>query len=181
VNDVGYYMAGRGDYYRAYGRGDPGFLSFVGKALGTFGSAIPVVGGALSKVGSVIGRIGEHSTTIAKAAEAAKPILAKGTAIIKAHPVLTGAGAAGVSLGAGAALGKMAAGSPAAAGMAGATGRFHVGRKHRRMRVTNVKALKRAIRRAEGFRRVAMKCIRLTHPQKKARFGGFRYHRKKKR
>jgi hypothetical protein len=50
----------------------------------------------------------------------------------------------------------------------------------RRMRVTNPKALRRALRRADGFARFAMHCIKLTHPHKKGRFGGFKVRRKKK-
>jgi hypothetical protein len=44
--------------------------------------------------------------------------------------------------------------------------------------VTNPKALRRAIRRAHGFAKLAMRTIHLVHPQKKARFGGFRKRRR---
>jgi len=52
--------------------------------------------------------------------------------------------------------------------------------RNRHMRVTNPKALRRAIRRTHGFARLAMKTIHLVHPKKKARFGGFRRKRAKK-
>jgi hypothetical protein len=47
------------------------------------------------------------------------------------------------------------------------------------MRVTNPKALRRAIRRTSGFAKLAMRTIHLVHPKKKARFGGFRRKRRK--
>jgi len=72
-------------------------------------------------------------------------------------------------------------------GSPGAAGAAHVGRmvggggrRRRRMHPTNVKALRRALRRAYAFERLAMKVIHLTHPKKKGRFGGFRRPRKRK-
>ncbi len=47
------------------------------------------------------------------------------------------------------------------------------------MNVTNVHALRRAIRRTHGFARLAMKVIHISHPKKKGRFGGFRKSRKR--
>jgi hypothetical protein len=47
------------------------------------------------------------------------------------------------------------------------------------MRVTNPKALRRAIRRTAGFAKLAMRTIHLIHPKKKVRFGGFKHRRKK--
>jgi hypothetical protein len=47
------------------------------------------------------------------------------------------------------------------------------------MNVTNVHALRKALRRAHGFARLAMKTIHLVHPKHKGRFGGFRKRRKK--
>jgi len=49
---------------------------------------------------------------------------------------------------------------------------FH---RRRTMRVTNVKALKRALRRADGFKKLALQTIRLVDPAKKGKkFGGFK-------
>ncbi len=49
-------MYGRGDYYRGdYYRGDPGLFSFVGKAIRTVGNIVPGPVGAIAKaVGGVI-------------------------------------------------------------------------------------------------------------------------------
>jgi len=158
---VGYYM---GDYYR----GDPGFLSFLGKAAKVVGGFIPGVGGIVSKVG---GRIAEV---------AARPGVRRVTGAIVKHPVLSAAAAVGTV---GAVGGTMAArqtggatSSISARHMRGVGGGF---RRHRRMRVTNPKALRRAIRRTAGFAKLAMKTIHLIHPRKKVRFGGFKMKRKK--
>jgi len=43
------------------------------------------------------------------------------------------------------------------------------GRRQRRMRVTNVRALGRALRRVEGFERVARRVLRITAPRLKVR------------
>lgn len=48
-------------------------------------------------------------------------------------------------------------------------------RRRRTMRPTNVKALRRALRRAEGFKKIAMQTIRLIDPKTKGKkFGGFK-------
>ncbi|HEX8797959.1 MAG TPA: hypothetical protein VF772_05065, partial [Terriglobales bacterium] len=100
-------------------------------------------------------------------------VLAKAGSTLKAHPVLTAAGAAGLggiaSGVAGVATGKLLARHAAAA--AG-------GRRRRRMRVTNPKALRRAIRRTQGFAKLAMRTIHLVHPKRKVRFGGFKRRKK---
>lgn len=49
--------------------------------------------------------------------------------------------------------------------------------KNRHMNVTNPKALRRALRRAYGFEKLAMRTIRLIHPKKRASFGGFKKSR----
>ena len=138
---MGYY---NGDFYQ----GDPGFGSFLGKAWGLAKGFLPG-GPALGVVGSAVGSIVKVGR--GKIVSAGK-ILAK-------HPVMTAAGAAG-AIGV---AGRMGRGSRAGAGMAGAGGGF--GRKHRRMRVTNVKALRRAIRRASGFARIARRVLRFTSPK----------------
>jgi adenylosuccinate synthase len=160
---MGYYM---GDYYR----GDPGFFSFLGKAAQTIGGFIPGVGGIVQKAGALISKA------------AAKPGIKQVVGAVAAHPVLSAAGAAATAgVGAGA-LGTKMASHPAAAGMK-AVGvhamRGMGGGKRRRMRVTNPKALRRAIRRTAGFARLAMKTIHLIHPRKKVRFGGFRHKKKR--
>ena len=159
---MGYYM---GDYYA----GDPGFFSFLGKVAKTAVGFIPGVGPTASKV------IGAAGGLIKRGAGSRV-----GRAIIK-HPVLSAAGAAGMA-GAGAGVMGSRMGTPAAAGMASARGRAMMAggfRRHRRMRVTNPKALRRAIRRTTGFAKLAMRTIHLIHPKKKVRFGGFKHRRKK--
>jgi len=47
------------------------------------------------------------------------------------------------------------------------------------MRATNPKALRRALRRAYAFERLAMKTIKLVHPRKHGRFGGFKRAKKR--
>lgn len=51
---------------------------------------------------------------------------------------------------------------------------MRMGGRRRTMRVTNVKALRRAIRRATGFSKLAMKVIKVVNPQRKGRFGGWK-------
>lgn len=53
--------------------------------------------------------------------------------------------------------------------------------KNRHMNVTNPKALRRALRRAYGFEKLAMRTIHLLHPRKRAHFGGFKRPRSRAR
>lgn len=46
--------------------------------------------------------------------------------------------------------------------------------KNRRLNVANPHALRRALRRARGFEKLAMRTIRILHPTKRGRFGGFK-------
>ena len=165
-----YYMGDyyRGDYYRNK-MGDPGFLSFLGGLgkglLGAIPGVGPIISGAIGGLTSAAPKA--LPAAAGMAISAAKPGFFKGatstlkTAVLK-HPVLTGAGAAGV-IGAAAGVG----GTKLAKHLAG-----H--KKRRRMRATNPKALRRALRRAYAFERIAMKTIKLVHPRKKGRFGGFK-------
>jgi hypothetical protein len=170
---MGYYQ---GDFY-AGTRGDPGFFSFLGK-LASGGASLMGAAGAVMPGGGVLSKVG----TLAKRAVGG---LAK-------HPVLSAAGAAGAGmvLGGGASAITMHPGMRmGAAGAAGMRG-FHPCKsrhgcksgamvRNRRMRVTNPKALRRAIRRTSGFAKLAMRTIHLVHPKKHARFGGFKRRRRK--
>jgi hypothetical protein len=98
-----------------------------------------------------------------------------GRAIIK-HPVITAAGAAG-------AMGAVGVGAGALAEkrhMAGGQKGYHVSKKtgkvvrNRRMNVCNPRALRRSLRRAHGFAKLAMRTIHIVHPKKKGKFGGFK-------
>jgi len=104
--------------------------------------------------------------------------------IVAKHPVLTAAGAAGtIGILGGMGGERLIAGPGAMPGQKG----FHMSKarrgvpshlvRNRHMRVTNPRALKRALRRAHGFARLAMKTIHLIHPKKKARFGGWKKRR----
>ncbi len=161
----------RGDYYKGdYYRGDPGFWSVLGGIAKSAVGFIPGVGPALSKgveaVTSLAGA-GRASTAIVKAEPRLGTLASKLKTGVLKHPVLTGAGAAGLA--------------GAAVGIAGTKllGRGGGMRKRRRMRATNTKALRRALRRAYAFERIAMKTIHLVHPRKKGRFGGFKRPKKR--
>lgn len=159
---MGYYT---GDYsgLTRGGRmvGDPGFFSFLGglakKAVGFIPGAGPIVSTALEAIPkggakAAMMRAGKGAITLAKK-----------------HPVITAAGTAGLIGAGGIEAGRLSMGK---------RGRMAGGGHHRRMRVTNPKALRRAIRRTQGFAKLAMRTIHLVHPKKKARFGGFRKRRK---
>jgi len=159
---MGYYM---GDYNRMTrgGRqmGDPGFFSFLGGLAKTAAGFIPGVGPVAS---GILEKITARTPKMLKGA---------GTMAIdiaKKHPVMTAAGAAGIV---GAAGGATLMHHPGAKRMGLG------GRRHKRMRVTNPKALRRAIRRTQGFAKLAMRTIHLVHPKKKARFGGFKKRTRK--
>lgn len=170
-----------------YYQGDPGFLSGFGKVLGAFGGAIPVIGPAVSKIGGALGRIGS----------AAGKVMSK-------HPTLSAAGGAAVSgiagatgealvhhMGArpgvmpgGAGAGRMAPiGGPSLRG-------YHMSKprrgvpshmvRNRRMRVTNPRALRRAIRRAKGFERLARKVMHFVSPRAHKGRAVFRVRRRAK-
>jgi hypothetical protein len=122
----------------------------------------------------------------------ATPLLKRAGSYISKHPALTAAGTAIVGAGVDRVLGRMGAskvgptGTPAAAGMArprkmggAAAPDLRVFRRRRRMRVTNPKALRRAIRRATGFARLAMRTIKIVYPRKKGRFGGWKVRKRK--
>jgi len=159
-----------GDFYQ----GDPGFFSGFGRMLKGVGSFIPGVGGIVSKVGSVFSKFGAKHPTLTAAGGAA------------ASGIVTEVAATGVRrmMAPGAALMPMGQAGPgggmmrmqAAAGAAGMTGRgFHMSKprrgvpshpvRNRRMRVTNPKALRRAIRRAKGFERLARKVMHFVSPR----------------
>jgi hypothetical protein len=156
-----------------YYSGDPGFFSIIKSVGSSLASFIPGVGGIASKAISAIPT--GVRTMGAKAASAA------GTAIVK-HPVISAAGAAG-ALAATAGAGRMgsfgrAAGKHPSARHLRALA-MGLRRARPRMNVTNVHALRRALRRTHGFAKLAMRVIHLTHPKKKGHFGGFKKRRKK--
>ena len=151
-----YYGGVRGDYYR----GDPGFFSFIGKALkGIAGSVLGIGGGgaaprALPAAAGAMEKVGPIVTALKKPSRLTR---------LGAVTAIGAAGAAGLTMGR---RGRLVP----AGGV----------RRHRRMNVTNPRALRRAIRRTHGFAKLAMRTIHLVHPKKKVRFGGFRKRRTKR-
>ncbi|SRR5216684_943528 len=149
---MGYYM---GDYY-AGARGDPGIGSFFGSLIkSAVGIAVPGAGPALSIAG--------------KAATAGRGIIKAGKGAIMRHPVLSAAGAAG--------LGGLAVGGVAEHAM-DARGRHcrrgtHISKKtgrvvcNRRMNPCNVKALRRASRRAHAFLKISRRLVGYYTPKHK--------------
>ena len=170
---MGYYQ---GDFYRGT-RGDPGFFSFLGGLAKSAVGLIPGVGPGLSSLLTKVPKVAAPAAA-GIAASGVMSIVKKGTAavgsaIIK-HPVLSAAGAAGaVGAVSGAVAGHMLTTTDHAKG-------FHISKKtgrmvrNRHMNVCNPRALRRAVRRAHGFSKLAMRTIHLIHPKKKVRFGGFK-------
>jgi hypothetical protein len=175
---MGYYQ---GDFY-AGARGDPGFLSFVGRGLRGLASGLPIVGPA---IGALTSRIGAPA-----AAGAASSIKAGGQAIIKRvggaivkHPVLSAAGAAGaIGIAGTAAAEHLMAGGVAPKG-------YHMSKpkggrcpssphlvRNRRMNVANGRALSRAVRRLHHFARKYRKVVGFVSPKRPK---GRMYFRKK--
>lgn len=168
----------QGDFYRGdYYRGDPGFLSFFKKAAGVAAGFIPGVGGIAAKLGTKL---------LPGGSPGLKGAIARAGSMVVKHPVLSAAAAAGTVGG----VGSLTIRHPA--GMAGAMGGapmrgFHVSRRtgamvrNRRMRVTNVRALRRAIRRCTGFAHLAKRVLRFTSPRPPRGRAVFKHRRRAKR
>ena len=153
-----------------YYAGDPGFFSIVKSIAGAAAGMIPGVGGVASGI-------------ISKIPSGVRSGMARATTSIIKHPVLSAAGGAGaLALGAGAAgragvFGRAAGKHPSARHLHALA--MGLKRARPRMNVTNVHALRRALRRTHGFAKLAMRVIHITHPKKKGRFGGFKKRHKK--
>jgi hypothetical protein len=159
---MGYYQ---GDYYR----GDPGFFSVLGGLAKKAVGFIPGVGPALSAGLETLTRK-TASSAIVKAGSGSllKRVGAGAKQVIAKHPVLSAAGAAGaVGLAAGGVAGRMLRGHGGG------------GKHHRRMNPCNVRALRRAIRRAHGFEKIARKVMRFSSPHKHKKFAGFKHAKKR--
>lgn len=172
---MGYYA---GDFY-AGARGDPGFL---GTLFGLAKSAVGMVPG----IGPIASRGMEAIAARAGgAATAGRSVIAPVKGVIMKHPAATAAGVAGVAgLGAGALVQHAMAGGACPKGFHMCKSKHGCKRggcvRNRHMRVTNPRALRRALRRTQGFAKLAMRTIHLVHPKKRARFGGFRKTRRRK-
>jgi hypothetical protein len=175
---MGYYM---GDYYAGdYYRGDPGFFS----ALGGIGRRVAGVGvGLLPGGGAVTSLAKLGATALARRGVGKAGALARraGTAIV-AHPVISAAAGAGV-IGGAASMSRVS--SPSArSSMSEMIRRSHaIGaslRRRRRMNPYNPKALRRAVRRAHAFARMARHVLRFVSPKAPKGRMVFRAHRRKK-
>lgn len=153
------------------------FLSGLGGYLGQVVSTIPSILGGLSQAGVVGGprAIPPPATgvgTLSKVAQTGAPAIAAPTVVSTAlrgvtnvatkHPILTAAGGAAATAGAVATVVRSRKGSGVHPAVAAAMGMP----RRRRMHVTNVKALRRSIRRLHGFEKVCRKVLRFTSPHR---------------
>ncbi len=175
---MGYYKGdfyGRGGYYR----GDPGFFSFLGGLGKAALGIVPGVGPILSAAAGAL-TAPKASSAIVKSSVPGAGFFSGATAkvgsMIKGHPILSAAGGAGLL------------GAAGLAGMSALKGRAgkklsHLAltgeRKKRRMNPTNPRALRRAIRRAHAFERLAKHVIGFSSPRKPK--GHMYFKRKRKR
>lgn len=166
-----------GDFYAM---GDPGFMSAIGRFFKRAApSALALVPGA-GPLAKLAGRVG--------------PLARRGVGMVMKHPGVAAVGAIATAGGVTATVAHR--GAPTAAGMAMPApgislmgqrmGGMHVSRRtgqlvrNRRMRVTNPRALRRAIRRANGFAKLARRVLHFTSPRPPRGRAIFRARRKKR-
>lgn len=149
---------------RAAAMGDPGLGSFLKKAVGFVGKAAmfvpgPIgIAGRVGKLAGIAGRVGKLAkigSGLGKMALGGAAFGAGGAAVSRflpgsaGEPSLPGAGPSVLPIGGGGtAAERRAMGFPSRSG--------------RRMNVANVKALRRSIRRVQGFKNLATQCFTLT-------------------
>jgi hypothetical protein len=171
---MGYYQ---GDYYRGTA-GDP-FLGGLFSKVFTVGKALLGFPGGGKVLPGVAGPV-----TLSGAGGALKRVGGKIVAIAKQHPVLTGAGAAGII-----GLGGAGAERELFGGGGGRMRGFHPCKskhgcksgamvRNRHMNPCNPRALRRAIRRAHSFERLAKHVIGFSSPRKPK---GHMYFKKRRR
>lgn len=175
-----YYNPYRGDYKTyGYGRGDPGFLSSLWKGIKKV--AAPVLGFALGgPVGAVIGGLGGGGATPPIMAPVAKP-MPRSTSSIRVGPMSVGGTDfyppvpqfRGGGMPAASAHERMAATS---AGTGCCPRGYHLAKdgsgrcvRNRRMNVANPRAMRRAMRRAQGFEKMAKRVINFNKRVRPAR------------
>lgn len=171
---MGYYGM-KGDFYGSggYYMGDPGFFSSIARGIGGFvkgALGMPVASAVPRALPAAGGTLATRGVAAARAAGGAI------VTTVKQHPVLTAAGAAGAIGAMAGAGGEALMRAPGAVGVRG----YHMSKayrrygvypkpphpvKNRRMRVTNPRALRRAIRRATGFARLARRVLHFTSPR----------------
>ncbi len=173
----------QGDYYS----GDPFFGAILAAAMPMakrFFGKIPGLISRTPKQAMVLSgapaAAGMATTAMARVMGGGGALARRAGAIVSKHPVLSAAGAAGTIglLGGAGGRAMMERGVPERG--------FHVSKRtgalvrNRRMRVTNPRALHRAIRRAAGFARLARRVLRFTSPRPPRGRPVFRFHRKRK-
>jgi len=170
---MGYYNAARGDYRTyGYGRGDPGFLSSLWKGVKKI--AGPVLGGLIGgPIGAVVGGLGGgggggYGTPPIVAAKPTPQFRTQlgpfqQTSFYPPVPRMPG-GASLVPT----AHERMASAS-AGMGGAGCPRGYHLAKdgsgrwvRNRRMNIANPRALRRAMRRVQGFEKMAKRTITFT-------------------
>lgn len=170
---MSYYQT-QGDYYGT--QGDPFFGALVGLAAGGISKLFKRKGPKLISPSPGVGLVERGAQALTQA-------------MVK-HPAITGAAGTAVTAGIGIDVARRMSGGRGEA-MGGVPMRgFHMSKprrgvpshlvRNRRMRVTNTKALRRAIRRAEGFSRIARKVLHFTSPRRVHGRGVFRVRRRKK-
>jgi len=170
---VSYYGQARGDYSTyGYGRGDPGFLSSLWKGVKRI--ALPVIGGMIGgPIGAALGgQLGRGGGTPPIVAQQKPQIQRQGTVAIGPMrftsqqmfppvPQFTGVPMTSHAAGAGAPVGMSATGCcPVGYHLAkDGSGRCV---RNRRMNVANPRALRRSMRRVQGFEKLARRTISFT-------------------
>ena len=168
-----YYSQPRGDYRTyGYGRGDPGFLSSLWKGVKKI--AAPLIGGLIGgPVGAIVGGMGGggggRTPPIVAQLPAPRsnvgfnlgPISARSTDFYPPVPQFRGQ-----PMGVG---GKGAAMAGAASGTGCCPRGYHLAKdgsgrcvRNRRMNVANPRALRRSMRRVQGFEKLARRTISFT-------------------
>jgi len=155
---MSYYRSQMGDY-KTYGyAGDPGWLSSIWKGVKKF--AGPILGGVIGgPVGAVIGAAGAGAPQKPRPPMLPPPGTIGGAVSFPGGTQLQFARAPGVALGPQAA-GAMAGVCPTGYHLAkDGSGRMV---RNRRMNIANPRALRRAMRRVQGFEKMAKRTISFT-------------------
>lgn len=153
-----------GDYAHAYHMGDPGLFGFLGKAVKGLLGAVPIAGPLLEGLASGISMGAPVGKALAEGPLSGIGLPTRGPQGQPIQYLRGGAGPGGGLAGLPAPPSGFLPGTvttPIARRVRGGRSGA-MGRKRRRMRVTNVKALNRAARRVEGFAHLARKVITLT-------------------
>lgn len=178
----------KGDFYRGdFYRGDPFFGALLGPAIAGIGKLFhrgPKGPPPVRFAPGLPAAPAAAGMSLAKLSPALGALATRAGAMVAKHPVLSAAAAAG-TIGLLGRAGHLAPTGMHPALMGGGGRGFHISRRtgatvrNRRMRVTNPKALHRAIRRAQGFARLAKKVLRFTSPAKAHR--GHAYFKPRRR